>query len=263
MGQAMAIPTEYNGYLFRSRLEARWAVFFDALGIRYEYEPEGFDLGDGVWYLPDFYLPNINGGTYVEVKGVMDDDSRKKIDRFADYGEAPLYVLGGMPTQSDLEDDDIYGYTNRYEGCFWFYFSITDEATGKVSRSGDWPYLFCVCPACGKVGLEFDGRGWRICGGSQHTDENLSTNTYRDADGNVRPFAHPEVAGWRTDDKGYSWNQRRLVAAYKVARQAQFDHGRTPTKREVQRRYAAEMEVSNAEDEGQAARGSGERWRFR
>ncbi len=24
-----AIPTEYAGYLFRSRLEARWAVFFD------------------------------------------------------------------------------------------------------------------------------------------------------------------------------------------------------------------------------------------
>ena len=27
-----AIPTEYKGYRFRSRLEARWAVFFDACG---------------------------------------------------------------------------------------------------------------------------------------------------------------------------------------------------------------------------------------
>lgn len=33
--------TEYNGYLFRSKLEAQWAVVFDSLGIRYEYEPEG------------------------------------------------------------------------------------------------------------------------------------------------------------------------------------------------------------------------------
>ena len=28
-----AIETEYCGYRFRSRLEARWAVFLDALGI--------------------------------------------------------------------------------------------------------------------------------------------------------------------------------------------------------------------------------------
>lgn len=48
------IETIYNGYRFRSRLEARWAVFFDALGVEYEYEPEGFDLGDGMYYLPDF-----------------------------------------------------------------------------------------------------------------------------------------------------------------------------------------------------------------
>jgi hypothetical protein len=35
----------YNGYRFRSRLEARWAVFFDELGVAYRYEPEGFELG--------------------------------------------------------------------------------------------------------------------------------------------------------------------------------------------------------------------------
>ena len=60
-----AIETIYNGYKFRSRLEARWAVFFDSAGIEYEYEPEGFDLG-GEWYLPDFYLPWFD--CYVEIK---------------------------------------------------------------------------------------------------------------------------------------------------------------------------------------------------
>ena len=48
-----AIETTYNGYRFRSRLEARWAVFFDAIGQEYEYEPEGFELMSGR-YLPDF-----------------------------------------------------------------------------------------------------------------------------------------------------------------------------------------------------------------
>jgi len=50
---------------FRSRLEARWAVFFDALGEEWQYEVEGFELPSGR-YLPDFYLPKRK--TYVEVK---------------------------------------------------------------------------------------------------------------------------------------------------------------------------------------------------
>ena len=48
MNGLRAIQTEYKGYLFRSRLEARWAVFFDACGVDWEYEPEGYDLADYV-----------------------------------------------------------------------------------------------------------------------------------------------------------------------------------------------------------------------
>lgn len=65
MSSIKPIETVYNGYRFRSRLEARWAVFFDAAGIEYQYEPEGFDI-EGEWYLPDFYLTEMNA--YVEVK---------------------------------------------------------------------------------------------------------------------------------------------------------------------------------------------------
>lgn len=60
-----AIETEYNGYLFRSRLEARWAVFFETLGIPWEYEVEGFQLPNGEWYLPDFRLHHYQ---WVEIK---------------------------------------------------------------------------------------------------------------------------------------------------------------------------------------------------
>lgn len=62
-----AIDTYWNGLYFRSRLEARWAVFYDKLGIRYEYEKEGYDLGDGIRYLPDFWLPEQD--CFVEIKG--------------------------------------------------------------------------------------------------------------------------------------------------------------------------------------------------
>jgi hypothetical protein len=34
-----AIPTEYAGVLFRSKLEATWARFFDVIGLEWEYEP--------------------------------------------------------------------------------------------------------------------------------------------------------------------------------------------------------------------------------
>lgn len=69
-----AIETKYQGYRFRSRLEARWAVFFDALGICWKYEPEGFELSDGTAYLPDFWLPiqehvHPGAGHWFEIKG--------------------------------------------------------------------------------------------------------------------------------------------------------------------------------------------------
>lgn len=67
-----AIETSYKGYRFRSRLEARWAVFFDALGIAWEYEPEGFELPSGR-YLPDFlFRTEIDGQQhqeFIEIKG--------------------------------------------------------------------------------------------------------------------------------------------------------------------------------------------------
>lgn len=46
-----AIPTTYADTNFRSRLEARWAAFFDLVGWQWTYEP--FDA-DG--YIPDFLI---------------------------------------------------------------------------------------------------------------------------------------------------------------------------------------------------------------
>lgn len=89
----------YAGTLFRSRLEARWAVFFDELGIRWEFEPEGFYVGfcrcepsddclDGECinrrrYLPDFLLPDLN--IWVEVKGSEEHLDRDLLCAAIDY----------------------------------------------------------------------------------------------------------------------------------------------------------------------------------
>ena len=79
MNQIKAIETMYKGYRFRSRLEARWAVFFDTLDIPWKYENEGYekevDTVDGVRimrYLPDFFYLAVGWGMFVEVKGDKD-----------------------------------------------------------------------------------------------------------------------------------------------------------------------------------------------
>lgn len=87
-----AIETIYKGHRFRSRLEARWAVVFDTLGIEWQYEPQGYECGvrltKSLWweeyprinYLPDFWLPGE--GVFVEVKGEF--TSEEKLIRFLD-----------------------------------------------------------------------------------------------------------------------------------------------------------------------------------
>lgn len=125
------IETYYNGYRFRSRLEARWAVFLDALGVRWEYEPEGFELPSGKWYLPDFRVDcygtrgdiydEVSFPLYIEVKGVMTREDAEKIrefsglDRIDEYFESgysdpntkcpeiknPVLIVGNIPEQTD------------------------------------------------------------------------------------------------------------------------------------------------------------------
>jgi len=114
------IETVYKGYRFRSRLEARWAIFFDACGVDWEYEPEGYDLGGGRYYLPDFLLHGVTGRVegdlYVEVKGVMTKEDAEKIRLFAgekkngEYytPERPVLVVGKIPDGRDIVDIDNY-----------------------------------------------------------------------------------------------------------------------------------------------------------
>jgi hypothetical protein len=62
------IPTAYKGINFRSRLEAKYAVMFDELGWRWEYEP--IDLKG---WIPDFVIEGVKP-IYVEVKPIFKFD---------------------------------------------------------------------------------------------------------------------------------------------------------------------------------------------
>jgi hypothetical protein len=87
------IETFYNGFRFRSRLEARWACFFDAMAWDYHYEPQGFLLPEGLPYLPDFFLPRFNA--YIEIKGQAPSEEEQHIARQCGSSAQPYCLLYG------------------------------------------------------------------------------------------------------------------------------------------------------------------------
>jgi hypothetical protein len=97
------IDTAYRGDYFRSRTEARWAVFFSTMDIEYEYEPQGYDL-DGLYYLPDFWLPGWE--MWVEVKGAEDYSYKelKKAHRLSTQSGSPVVMILGRPGIEEEQD---------------------------------------------------------------------------------------------------------------------------------------------------------------
>lgn len=110
-----AITTRYKGFAFRSRLEARYAVYFDHLGIKWDYEPEGFELGNGLRYLPDFWLPDW--GLWVEIKpGPPDAAGIEKATRLAESHRS-LIMFCGPPRAEFHESNLFFGYDQSESSC--------------------------------------------------------------------------------------------------------------------------------------------------
>ena len=96
------IETIYNGYRFRSRLEARWAVLFDEALIDYEYEHQGYRLSDGTLYLPDFIIRDcyspISEDLFVEVKsGEPNENEAQKARQLSLDTKTPVLIVSQIP----------------------------------------------------------------------------------------------------------------------------------------------------------------------
>ena len=153
-----AIPTYWAGRYFRSRLEARWAVFFDTLGIAYEYEKEGYDLGNGIRYLPDFWLTELK--FWVEIKPAMPTaEEFEKARRLVNSCGVPLYMavepIGYVPPwpSAEVKNPLMYDYgDDPPEHLAFFEEDHQDEN-----------YRWTCCPGCGRMGIEYQGRCHRLC----------------------------------------------------------------------------------------------------
>lgn len=90
-----AIQTVYKGCKFRSRLEARWAVFLDSLSVNWSYENEGYNL-NGIWYLPDFFVSDWD--CWIEIKGINpSEDESNKCQLLAELSGKKVLLISGEP----------------------------------------------------------------------------------------------------------------------------------------------------------------------
>lgn len=107
-----AIQTYHNGYHFRSRLEARWAVYFETMDFEYLYEHEGFDLDNAGYYLPDFYLPHV--GMWAEVKPEpFNKTELAKLEALAAFTEKPALMLIGVPDRKPYKALHAYSHNGE------------------------------------------------------------------------------------------------------------------------------------------------------
>lgn len=159
--QIKAIETTYNGIRFRSRLEARWAVFLTHMGVEYEYEPEGFTDGTDC-YLPDFWL--YKQEIYLEVKPVFPSEEEiRKAWLAVNSSGKDLFFLWGPPALCRDSHPWIKGDKDLTckSGAFGLF--LTEKYTGRPPLPNGELGLFTNiesherfwghCQACGHVGL--------------------------------------------------------------------------------------------------------------
>lgn len=213
MGEIKAIETVYNGYRFRSRLEARWAVFFDAMHIEYVYEPEGFIGFDNIPYLPDFYLPEEK--VYVEVKG-YDERLEKDWDKIAaaiDWKSTP--VSNGLLVLGDIPNPDKVGV------CSLPIFSYLYWNEGVASEV-----------AAFTIGIFRGSRRSRILFGLEEIRNSVFIPVVDAYDGSEygQPMPHNLTTKerWVNKDSLMPRDFYMLKEAYTKARHARFEFGERP-----------------------------------
>lgn len=205
---AKAIETRYNGFRFRSRLEARWAVFLDALKINYRYEPEGFEL-PSVRYLPDFLLPLPEPKVWIEIKPEVpttEDACRSLFQKSFELSRGTkqhVVTIFGDP------------YPGQYQITFVGYCPESDELVMPVFGQTTSRQILFAESDCGAIHVvDFDTADGKM----------IATIRLREP---TRECPTPEACRMRMFEnrKGMSEGSSELLSAFVSAREARFEHG--------------------------------------
>lgn len=142
----IGIPTEFKGIVFRSRLEARWAHFFDSLNWKWEYEP--LDLQG---YIPDFLIYGARS-FLVEVKPIICltdwDEYQLEVDvKVGDWRPSmDILLVGSSPLDP---------------------FIVGGGGIGMLRERGDWACApWHLCYECGEASFHHMTQSYegRPCG---------------------------------------------------------------------------------------------------
>lgn len=138
-----AIETRYQGHRFRSRLEARRAVFLNHLGVSWEYEREGYELPNGDRYLPDFWLPAEQ--CFLEVKGEAPSErDQLRAALLAHLTSRPVYMLSGQIGKEaiteyrgkPLYDDEVETWVNQSPDVVRRVFAVSEALLEELAYPG-------------------------------------------------------------------------------------------------------------------------------
>lgn len=207
--QITAIQTRHDGVLFRSRTEARYAVFFDHLRIPWEYEPQGFDIGDGEAYLPDFLL-GMGRIVWAEIKGAVGADPGGE-ERWRKFLRAqPSGTTGYLLTAMNGQRGQL------------FTMAVSDGA-GSLAEAG---VPWSSCP--GGYHFELQPRGslaaCRQCGDTAPCSSCEGTGLHKG--GPVICYCCDPYGSGRVPVSGAPWDDDSLIGdAMSAARSARFETG--------------------------------------
>ena len=229
-----AIETEYNGYKFRSRLEARWAVFFDNARIEYEYEPEGYENELGERYLPDFYLPQFDA--HVEVKRNTKegfDEVDRKCGGAIRWGGPikQIIILSDVP-EGKSNDGGIWHFpvifwmADGVSWGWWFFFDGDNDSNlvwGKIS-SADYPNVSFWKDKENSIGAVSDYRLRRYCNYLWDRHEKLKE---------IENLLGCGIEGLSLEQHiELQMKQNALTfKSFEIARKARFEFGETPKRK--------------------------------
>lgn len=114
----------------RSTYEIRVAHMLDSLGLDWEYESRCFELNKICTYRPDFYVKDIDA--WWEVKGWMDDATRKKMNLFFEcYPDINLRVLW---TDDINELESLHNNSDLYDIINIGKDNLNCDSTGNYSN---------------------------------------------------------------------------------------------------------------------------------
>lgn len=142
--------TFYDAYVFRSRLEARWAVYFNVLGVRYNYEPFSFDdlpsIAPRRKYTPDFGIEDEYSKTkfWLEIKPKY--PTKESIDLMEhvfnlENCETPCMILYGAEIPALVEHTEEYGLSDGI-GIIEFNWFFDEDIQSPVPDMQEFPCIF-------------------------------------------------------------------------------------------------------------------------